>query len=60
MALLREVSDVVRILHELMTQLDRLSTSELETLNHNLAHTQDHVVQEINSRGKRRNRAFQE
>lgn len=50
----REVGDFVRICNELTEQLDRLSGSELQTMNQVLMHTHSHVVQEMNGRIRRK------
>lgn len=54
----RDVGDVVRVLHEVTQQLGDLSRSDLETLNSTLVHAQDHVASELNQRGRRRNRGI--
>lgn len=53
MADIREVGDVVRVLHEVTQQLGRLSGSDLDTLNHTLMHSHSHVVHEMNGRLRR-------
>src|SRR5690606_11326367 len=55
----REVGDVVRILHEVTEQLTEMNRSDLETLNSTLMHAQDHVAFELNSRANRRNRGIE-
>lgn len=52
--MIRDVGEVVAVLHETTQQLDRLSGSELETLNQVLMHTHSHVVQEKNDRLRRK------
>lgn len=49
---IRDVGDVVRILHELDAQLGELSGSDLRALDSSLRHAQDHVAQELNRRNR--------
>lgn len=54
----RDVGDAVRILHEIVQNLEDLSRSDLETLDSTMRHAQDHVASELNIRSRRRNRGI--
>lgn len=47
---IRDVGDLVGVLHDAMTQLEGLSSSDLRTLDRTLMHMHDHVAQELNRR----------